>query len=82
VEHVWICFRASSTNKIGHPTSAWLRGLRKLAAAIIEALPKRQKRGAMSDLNDGRGRPYDIAANSRLSENTPRLRAPMRRAQG
>lgn len=40
--------------------SAWLRGLRKLAAAIIEALPKRQKRGAMSDLNDGQGRPYDI----------------------
>ncbi|MBY0496320.1 MAG: hypothetical protein K2Y23_19095 [Cyanobacteria bacterium] len=39
--------------------SAWLSGLRNLAAAIIETLPKRQKRPAASDLDDGLGRPHD-----------------------
>jgi hypothetical protein len=33
--------------------------LRNLAAAIIEALPKRQKRSAASDLDDGLQRPHD-----------------------
>jgi predicted 2-oxoglutarate/Fe(II)-dependent dioxygenase YbiX len=37
--------------------SAWRKELWKLSAAIIEALPKRQKRSAVSDLNDGLGRP-------------------------
>jgi len=39
--------------------SAWLSGLRNIAAAIIEALPQRQKRSAASDLDDGLGRPHD-----------------------
>jgi len=42
------------------PDSAWPSGLRKLAAAIIEALPKRQKRAATSDLDYGLGRTHDI----------------------
>jgi hypothetical protein len=41
------------------PDSAWASGLRKLAAAIIEALPKQPKRAATSDL-DGLGGPHDI----------------------
>jgi hypothetical protein len=39
--------------------SAWQSGLRKIAAAIIDALPKRQKRSAMSDLDDRLARPHD-----------------------
>jgi hypothetical protein len=42
------------------PDSAWLSGLRNIAAAIIEALPKRQKRTAASDLDYGLGRAHDI----------------------
>jgi hypothetical protein len=34
------------------PDSAWLSGLRNIAEAIIEALPKRQKRTVASDLDD------------------------------
>ena len=41
------------------PDSAWLIGLRNIAAAIIEALPKRQKRTDASDLDDRLGRPHD-----------------------
>jgi hypothetical protein len=37
--------------------SAWLSGLRNIAAAIIEALPKRQNRSAASDLDHGLERP-------------------------
>ena len=40
--------------------STWLSGLRNVAAAIIEALPKRQKRTAAPDLGYGSGRPHDI----------------------
>jgi hypothetical protein len=40
--------------------SAWPSGLRKIAAPIIEALPKRQKRSATSDLDDRLARPHDI----------------------
>jgi predicted 2-oxoglutarate/Fe(II)-dependent dioxygenase YbiX len=42
------------------PDSAWPSGLRKLAAAIIEALPKQLKRAATSNLEYGLGGPYDI----------------------
>jgi hypothetical protein len=40
--------------------SAWLSQLRNIAAAIIEALQKRQKRIVASDLDDGLGRAHDI----------------------
>ncbi|MGH9200292.1 MAG: 2OG-Fe(II) oxygenase [Vicinamibacterales bacterium] len=40
--------------------SAWTRQLRNIAAAIIEALPKRQKRTAASNLDDGLGRARDL----------------------
>ncbi|MFN2445848.1 MAG: hypothetical protein ABR606_09755 [Vicinamibacterales bacterium] len=39
--------------------SAWLSGLRNIAAAIIEALPEPQRRSAASDLDDGLQRPHD-----------------------
>lgn len=41
------------------PDPAWMSGLRNIAAAIIEALPKRQNRPAASDLDDGLERPHD-----------------------
>jgi hypothetical protein len=40
--------------------SAWLSGLRDMAEAIVEALPKRQKCTAGSDLDYGLGRAHDI----------------------
>lgn len=36
----------------GAPSAAWQSGLRAFAAAVIEALPKRHKRTAASDLED------------------------------
>ncbi len=41
------------------PDSAWPSGLRNIAAAVIEALPKRQKRTGASDVDYGLGRPHD-----------------------
>ena len=42
------------------PDSTWPSGLRNVAAGIIEALPKQQKRTAAPDLGYGSGRPHDI----------------------